>query len=373
MPRIKDKLMKPYFFFKGRVALYAILRAMGLKPGDEVLLSGFTCVVVPNAVLYLGGEPIYVDIDMNTYNIDPELLEERITSRSKAIIAQHTFGIPARMDRILEIAKKHNLFVIEDSCHAIGSKFQGREVGTFGDAAFFSSQWSKPVTTGLGGWAVVNNADLTAPMENVYHEFSSPVFSESAMLRLQYFAFKRLMKPSLFWLLQETYRYLSEKGIVIGSSSSDELVGEMPQAYKRKMTEWQEKLLKRKIEEIGKITEHRRKLGILYHDALTAKGVKTPSLSGEFDLIYLRFPVLVEKKREVVAEAKRRRLELGDWFVSPVHPNLSGWENAGFRKGTCPKAERTCEKIVNLPTHERIDEEQAEKIIELVTDYAVRG
>jgi perosamine synthetase len=364
--------MRPFFFFKGRVALYAILKAMGLKPGEEVILPGFTCVVVPNAVMYLGGKPVYVDIDVNTYNIDPELLEEKITPRAKAIIAQHTFGIPAPMDKILEIAKKHNLFVIEDSCHAIGSKFQGREVGTFGDAAFFSSQWSKPVTTGLGGWAVVNNGDLAARMESVYHEFSRPAFSESAMLKLQYFAFMRLMKPSLFWFLQNTYRYLSEKGIVIGSSSSEELVGEMPQGYKRKMTGWQEKLLKGKIEEIGKITRHRKKLGNLYRDALKAKGVKTPSLSGEYEPIYLRYPVIVKAKHEVVAEAKRQRLELGDWFVSPVHPNLSDWENAGFRSGLCPVAEEMCKKVVNLPTHERIGEEEAEKIIELVSKYAAR-
>lgn len=104
-----------FYFFKGRIALYAILKAMGVKAGDEVIIPGFTCVVVPNAVLYLGAKPVYVDIEAHTYNINTKRIEEKITEKTKAIIAQHTFGIPAEMDKILEIAKKHNLYVVEDS------------------------------------------------------------------------------------------------------------------------------------------------------------------------------------------------------------------------------------------------------------------
>ncbi|MFN6946977.1 MAG: DegT/DnrJ/EryC1/StrS family aminotransferase, partial [Cytophagaceae bacterium] len=117
---------------------------MRISQGDEVILPGFTCIVVPNAIIYLGAKPVYVDINSETFNIDPQLIEENITEKTKAIIAQHTFGIPADMDKILHIANKHNLFVIEDSCHALGSKYKGKYVGSFGDAAFFSSQWSKP-------------------------------------------------------------------------------------------------------------------------------------------------------------------------------------------------------------------------------------
>ncbi len=126
------------YFFKGRVALYAILKAMEIQSGDEVILPGFTRVVVPNAIIYLNGRPVYVDIDKKTYNIDVTKIEEKIKYRTKAIVAQHTFGIPAEMDKISEIAKKYNLYVIEDACHAIGSKYKGKEVGPFSDAAFFS-------------------------------------------------------------------------------------------------------------------------------------------------------------------------------------------------------------------------------------------
>ncbi len=224
-------LSNSFFFFKGRVALYAILKTIGLKPEDEIILTGFTCVVVPNAIRYLGAKPIYVDIELETYNIDPEKIEEKVTEQTKGIIAQHTFGIPAEMDKIFEIAKKYNLYVIEDSCHAIGSKYKGKEVGTFGDAAFFSSQWSKPVTTGLGGWAVMNDTDLKEKMEKMYAEFIEPSFKEALLVRLQYLTYSKLFKPSLFWFSQNMYRTLSRLGIALGSSFNEELECRMPKGY----------------------------------------------------------------------------------------------------------------------------------------------
>jgi dTDP-4-amino-4,6-dideoxygalactose transaminase len=94
------------FFWKGRVALYAILKSIGIKPGDEIILPAFTCVVVANPIIYLGAKPIYVDIDPRTYNIDIALIESKITSHTKAILAQNTFGLSSDLDKIIEIAKK---------------------------------------------------------------------------------------------------------------------------------------------------------------------------------------------------------------------------------------------------------------------------
>lgn len=123
-------------FWKGRVALYAILKALGIGEGDEVLVEGFTCVVVPNAVIFAGAKPVYIAPDPKTYNMDVSQIETAITSKTKAIIVQHTFGLPADMDSILNIAKKYNLRVIEDCAPALGAIYKGRKVGTFGDAAF---------------------------------------------------------------------------------------------------------------------------------------------------------------------------------------------------------------------------------------------
>lgn len=352
--------MTPYYFFKGRVALYAILKAMGVGPKDEVILPGFTCIVVPNAVVYLGGKPVYVDIDANTYNIDPTLIEERITPHTKVIIAQHTFGIPAPMDKIVEIAERHGLFVIEDSCHAIGSKFRGREVGTLGDAAFFSSQWSKPVTTGLGGWATVNNENILTRMNKTYAGFITPSPKEEILLRLQHLIYIKVFRPSLFWFVRDLYRNLSYLGITIGSSSREELKCRMPEEYEKKMSRWQCSLLEKKLREIKRINHHRKWVVSLYENFLRDNAMKTVSLPEEYEPIFLRYPLRLNDKNSALQEARKRKIELGEWFLSPVHPNSDGWEQVNYRKGMCPIAETVCNQIINLPTHEGIGKKEVE-------------
>jgi len=127
-----------YLFGSARSSLYALLKALNYNPGSEVLLTGFTCEVVPNAIINAGCVPVYIDINSTDYCMDPSLVEKSITVKTKAIIIQHTFGIPAQMDKLLCIANKYNLFVIEDCAVSLGSKFQGKLTGTFGDAAIFS-------------------------------------------------------------------------------------------------------------------------------------------------------------------------------------------------------------------------------------------
>lgn len=358
-----------YAFFKGRVAFYAILKAIGVRAGDEVILPGFTCVVIPNAIIYHCAKPVYVDINSETFNIDPQLIEEKITEKTKAIIAQHTFGIPADMNKILHIAKKHNLFVIEDSCHALGSKYKGKEVGSFGDAAFFSSQWSKPVTTGLGGWAVINNQALRERMERIYHELSLPSNKDVLILKLQYHLYSKFFKPNLFWFARNAYRLFAKAGLAIGSSSNDELESRMPQAYQKKMSLWQENLLNLKLANINDIIEHRQWITSIYNKSLLEKGIVSIKSSEDYDPVFLRYPVMVHDKRKVLDEARRKRIELGDWFLSPVHPNLERWERVSYQKGMCPNAEKTCKHIINLPTHKRIAEEDAFKIADFISKY----
>ena len=127
-----------FLFWKGRVGLYAILKALDIGPGDEVILPAFTCVVVANAVIYRGATPVYAEIDPKTYNIDPARIEERITEKTKVILAQNTFGLSADLDAIFDVAQAHDLFVIEDCAHGFGGTYKGRLNGTVADAAFFS-------------------------------------------------------------------------------------------------------------------------------------------------------------------------------------------------------------------------------------------
>jgi hypothetical protein len=109
-----------FAFWKGRVAIYAVLRALGVREGDEVIMPGYTCVVAVNPVKYLGAKPVYVDIEPHTFNIDPAGIEAKITPRTRLIMAQHTYGYPAEIDEIMTIANRHGLLVLEDFCLAVG-------------------------------------------------------------------------------------------------------------------------------------------------------------------------------------------------------------------------------------------------------------
>ncbi|MCS6943766.1 MAG: DegT/DnrJ/EryC1/StrS family aminotransferase [Geminocystis sp.] len=359
-----------FHFFKGRVALYAILKAMGIGEGDEVILPGFTCIVVPNAIVYLGAKPVYVDINPDTYNIDVSKIEGKITEKTKAIIAQHTFGIPAEMDKILGLAKKYNLYVVEDSCHAMGSRYKAQEAGTFGDAAFFSSQWSKPVTTGLGGWAVVNNAAIKEKLGKIYPEFTNPSPMEVFLLRTQYLLYEKILTPSLFWFAQSLYRKLYESGIIKGSSSPEELSCKMPPDYKRKMSRWQRGLLNKKLANIQELIEHRRQIAKIYEEELEKAGIKTVELPDCYDTVFLRYPLVVKNNKKIIRLAKEKGIEIGDWFVSPVHPlmNPLEWKNSGYNPGECPIAEDICRHIINLPTHAKITQNGARKIVQLIKE-----
>lgn len=358
-----------FYFYKGRVALYAILKALGIQAEDEVILSGFTCVVVPNAISYLGAKPVYVDIDPETYNIDPQKITAKITEKTRAIIAQHTFGIPAAMEKIDDIAGKYNLNVIEDSCHGIGSKYRGREIGTFGDAAFFSSQWSKPVTTGFGGWIRANNPELEVKLDKIYPSFSDPPIKYDYVLRLQYLLFSKLLTPSLFWFAQDIYRMLSKYGIALGSSTNDELQCKMPANYEMRMTKWQKVKIEEKLAGISAVIDHRRAVVSQYEKLLPQAGVAPLRLPGDHEIVFLRYPVRVKDKSRVLALAKKERIEMGDWFLSPVHPVLAGWEKVSYEQGMCPNAEEACDQVINLPTHQGIKNRQVEKTVGFISRF----
>jgi dTDP-4-amino-4,6-dideoxygalactose transaminase len=141
-------------------ALHLSLLSVGVKERDEVLVGDYTFPSTGHAVLYCGARPIFVDIDLRTYNMNPDLIEEQITDRTKAIIPVHTFGQPAEMSKIMEIAEENNLKVIEDAACALGSTYKGRYAGTIGDIGCFSFHARKGITTGEGGMAVTNNKNL---------------------------------------------------------------------------------------------------------------------------------------------------------------------------------------------------------------------
>ena len=144
----------------GTAALHVACLAAGIGEGDEVITTPITFAASANCVLYCGGTPVFADIDRDTYNISPVELERKITSRTKAIIPVHYTGQPCDMDAILEIARKHDLLVIEDGAHALGAAYKGKKIGSIADMTCFSFHPVKPVTTGEGGMIVTDNEEL---------------------------------------------------------------------------------------------------------------------------------------------------------------------------------------------------------------------
>lgn len=158
----------------GRIGLRLILESLGLVPGDEIILPAFTFAAVPKIIKECGFKPLFVDIDRNGYNIDPSLIGQKITPRTKALIATHIFGSPCDIGKMLEIAKKHKLIVIEDCAQAIGATYNGEKVGSFGLCSFFSFESVKPFSTFGGGAVVTKDANLFKKIEEKSRQFSYP-------------------------------------------------------------------------------------------------------------------------------------------------------------------------------------------------------
>lgn len=144
----------------GTTALHLALTTLGIGPGDEVIIPTFTMIATPNSISYTGAKPVLVDAEPMTWNIDPGQLENKVTRKTKAIMPVHTYGHPADMDRIMEVARKHSLRVVEDAAEAHGAEYMGRRVGSLGDIGCFSFYANKIITTGEGGMLVTNIKEL---------------------------------------------------------------------------------------------------------------------------------------------------------------------------------------------------------------------
>lgn len=152
----------------GTAALEVSLAALGIGPGDEVIVPDFTFVATASAVLFAGALPVLVDVTPDTYCLDPLLVEKAITERTKAIIAVHMGGHPADLDRLLDIARRHNLYLVEDSAHAHSTEWKGRKIGAIGDIGTFSFQASKLMTAGEGGIIITNNDEFERRARSIH-------------------------------------------------------------------------------------------------------------------------------------------------------------------------------------------------------------
>jgi perosamine synthetase len=361
-----------FSFWKGRVGLYAILGAMELDGDDEVILPGYTCVVVANAIRYAGVKPVYADIASGGFNLDPASVRQRITSNTRALIVQHSYGIPADVRSLRAIAEEHGLELIEDCAHVLpGSNYHGQLLGSFGRAAFFSSQWSKPYTTGLGGMVITRDRELAERLEKIQARFQKPPLLQDIQLQFQYALYRKFFRPKVYWYSQKSLHALSKVGLFVGSSSSTELTGEKPSDFCWRMGAFQQRVGLAQMDNLEVNSSHRQALSRYYLEIFHQHGWPMGNCSKCRETTLLRFPLEVQNKDRVLKEASSVGIELGSWFETPLHPlSLADHHLVDYQLGSCPVSESTASKVINLPLHERVSRSDAGRIVQFVLSHA---
>ncbi len=340
-----------FLYWKGRVALYAILKSLDLKMGDEVIIPAFTCVVVPNAIIYAGLKPVYVDISPATYNMDFNLIEKKITSRTKVIICQNTFGLSSDLESIILLAKKYNLFMIEDCTHGFGGFYNGKPNGSYCDAAFFSTQWNKPFSTGIGGFLVVNNEMMLDRIKTFEKQKIKPQLIEKLLLNLLIVFRKYFINKYTQSFLVNVYRFLSRYNLTVGSNRGEELNSiNMPIDYYKDISRVQINEGIKSLRNIFQLNELRKKNAAEYTMYLKSKNKNHVEEKVFANHIFLKYPLLVKDRNAFFALAQKSNINLGDWFLSPLHPVKDELNHWGLIRNDYPVASSIAEKIVNLPT-----------------------
>jgi perosamine synthetase len=351
-------------FASGRVAFYELLRALHVGPGDEVLLQVPTHVVVVNAVRYTGARPVFVDCRLDTYNIDLEQAELRMTSRTKVLLLQHTFGIPVDMDAALELARRRSVLVVEDCVHALGSRFDGRPVGSFGRGAFFSTEETKTISSTMGGMAVTDDPDVAAELRAFQARCSWPASSQVARYLLKLIVYHVFTQPHLHPYVRPFYKLLgrSERTrLAPAATGSDEQRGNRPPGYEQRLSNAQAAVALSQLRRLRDNVAHRRSVAEAYRAELRPRGFDLPEPPPGAESAYVRYPVRVPDPDAAVRAAAPHAV-LGGWFSSVLGEAFSPVD-VGYEPGSCPRAEQVAGTLVNLPTHQRVTNRDVDAIL----------
>jgi perosamine synthetase len=341
-------------FGSARVGLYGLLRAVGVGEGAEVLLAVPTHIVVANTIRYTGARPVYVDCRLQDYNIDLENAERRITSRSRVLVLQHTFGVPAEMDAVLAFARRHNLVVFEDCVHALGARYDGRQVGTFGDGAIFSTEETKTISTTMGGMAVTNDPNLASRMRNFQASCSWPRRWLVVRYLVKFVLYYMLTEPHVHRFARVAYERLGRRNPLPMPTSLVELKGQRPRDYERRLSNGQAALGLCQLSNLEKNLEHRELVANGYRARLSGSGLRLPQAPAKAEPSFVRYPVWVDDRPSVI-RALVPHAVIGTWFTSVLEEAESP-AVAGYEPGSCPRAEEVAQHLINLPTHPRVSE-----------------
>ncbi|MDA1337190.1 MAG: aminotransferase class I/II-fold pyridoxal phosphate-dependent enzyme [bacterium] len=357
-------------FNSGRSAFLALLKSLDLHKDDEVLIQAFTCNAVSNPVLWAGLTPVYVDCQED-YNMSAGDLERKITPRSRVVVVQHTFGLPADMDKIMEVCQRHNLVLLEDCAHALGATYKGKKVGTFGKAAFFSFSRDKVISSVYGGMATTNDEVLAGKLREFQREAGYPSYLWIKQQVLHPWLMNLLILPTYrvfgrYLLVAAQWIHMLSKAV-----HKKEKRGQKPRYFPKALPNVLAILASRQFKKLERFNSHRRHIAALYEKALPGLGENgfSPSpasfsvVRSERESVYLRFVLRHPRAHEIIRKAWRANILLGDWYTTVVAPHDTEIDKMGYEWGSCPKAEELSRITLNLPTHIRISEKEVNTII----------
>jgi len=375
-----EKKLESYFkirsanvFDSGRSALYFSLKALDIKEGDEVLIQAYTCVVVTNAIRWVGAKPVYVDI-RNDFNMDVVDLEKKITNKSKVLIIQHTFGLSAELNELINTAKKHGLRVVEDCAHSFGLAKDKKLTGTFGDIGMFSFGSDKILSCVRGGALITDNQELADKICKLKNDLPDPDFK----VTLQH-----LMHGPIFFIGKKLYGLVIGKAILALAKKcnlinkiiyKEEKKGLQVDFYPAKMANSLATILLKQIEDVLVVNGHRQLIAKFYNKNLKNDKVEKVWADDKINkdnCVYLRYPILTDSPNDLLRYAKKHGIILGNWYDRVVAPRDIDFEKTGYVKGNCPNAEVLASRSVNLPTNRHIKIEDAIRVVELVNKYMV--
>lgn len=354
-------------YFRGRVALQEVLKALGIGPGDEVAIQAFTCLAVPLPIMNIGATPLYVDVNPCDLGMNISDLEKKVGPRTRAIILQHTFGIPADVIGALGVARRWEIPLIEDCCHVVGATRAKQEVGSFGTVAFYSFEWGKPVVVGVGGGLQVNDPDLFLAVQSQHERLRRPPLGQEMMIELQYWVYRTLLRGETYWTIRKVYNFFAKLGFVVGTFRPEDLQGGSHEEYGWGMTRRCEARLHTRLNHVGEIIEHHRRIVDRYEKGLRELGLNTWNVPEGRKPVYLRYPILCKAKKALLAAARAKRVELSGIFRTPVDPvELSKAGLVRYSEGLCPVAEKLCKTLVSIPVGLRINDSEVDRTLKFL-------
>lgn len=361
-----------FLYGSARMGLYSLLIANEDDKRDEVIVAGYTCVVVTNAIKYAGAKAVYIDVEEDNLNIDPDMLRGAINENTKAIIFTHNYGITCEYIDAFK-TEFPGIMIIEDAAHTFGSVTKdGRKAGTLGDASFFSLEYSKPLTSGMGGIVLANNDTLREKIQKKYHKLSVyPFFTRMRILATlkmhlfsssRYNAFLKRYMAGVLYLTGLLYR-----------SPSAELKGERPTHYPVRLSSGLAYFAYMQLKEIEKINKIKGELAGKYYEAF--KNIKGLRQYYNTDYVYARYPLLFDrgirpsKIKAIKDEMKRSGIVAGEWFNDVVHPK--GSFRYCYIDGSCPVGESVAERMINFPItiHKQLDDTDLKKAREILVKH----